>query len=51
MAPGSARLTTAADKRVEADSPDRLSRGDRGARQSRRWLASEIPLDTLLRTP
>jgi len=36
---------------VEADSPDQLSRGDRGARQSRRWLASEIPLGTLLETP
>ena len=29
---------------LEHDSPDALRRGDRGARQSRRWLASEIPL-------
>ncbi|MGA2926571.1 MAG: ferritin-like domain-containing protein [Solirubrobacteraceae bacterium] len=33
------------------DSPDSLRRGDRGARQSRRWLASEIPLGRLLATP
>ncbi len=33
------------------DSPDTLRRGDRGARQSRRWLSSEIPLDRLLQTP
>jgi len=37
--------------RPELDAPDQLSRGDRGARQSRRWLASEIPLGTLLETP
>ncbi|HEY4830768.1 MAG TPA: ferritin-like domain-containing protein [Solirubrobacteraceae bacterium] len=37
--------------RAEADAPDQLSRGDRGARQSRRWLASEIPLGALLETP
>ena len=35
----------------EPDSPDALRRGDRGARQSRRWLASEIPLGRLLATP
>jgi hypothetical protein len=35
----------------EVDAPDQLSRGDRGARQSRRWLASEIPLGALLETP
>jgi hypothetical protein len=33
------------------DSPDALRRGDRGARQSRRWLNSEIPLGRLLETP
>ena len=33
------------------DSPDRCGRGDRGARQSRRWLSSEIPLDKLMNTP
>jgi hypothetical protein len=33
------------------DSADNLRRGDRGARQSRRWLSSEIPLDKLLATP
>lgn len=38
-------------ERGEADAPDRISRGDRGSRQSRRWLASEIPLGTLLETP
>ena len=37
--------------RAERDTPDQLRRGDRGARQSRRWLASEIPLGTLLETP
>ncbi len=35
----------------EPDSPDALRRGDRGARQSRRWLSSEIPLGRLLETP
>lgn len=35
----------------EPDSADSLRRGDRGARQSRRWLSSEIPLDRLLETP
>jgi hypothetical protein len=35
----------------EPDSPDALRRGDRGARQSRRWLSSEIPLGRLLATP
>jgi hypothetical protein len=35
---------------LNADTPDALSRGDRGARQSRRWLASEIPLGRLLET-
>jgi hypothetical protein len=44
-------MTQAVPVRTEADSPDQLSRGDRGARQSRRWLASEIPLGTLLETP
>jgi len=33
------------------DSADALRRGDVGTRQSRRWLASEIPLGTLLETP
>lgn len=33
------------------DSADALSRGDRGARQSRRWLQSAIPLGRLLDTP
>jgi hypothetical protein len=33
------------------DSPDALRRGDRGARQSRRWVTSEIPLGRLLQTP
>jgi hypothetical protein len=36
---------------LEHDSPDALRRGDRGARQSRRWLAAEIPLGRLLSTP
>jgi hypothetical protein len=34
-----------------AHDPDSLSRGDKGARQPRRWLQSEIPLGTLLETP
>jgi len=38
-------------ERTEADGPDALRRGDRGARQSRRWLGSEIPLGALLETP
>jgi hypothetical protein len=38
-------------ERTVTDSPDQLSRGDRGARQSRRWRSSEIPLDALLQTP
>ena len=37
--------------RPEVDSPDQLSRGDRGAQQRRRWLASEIPLAKLFDTP
>jgi hypothetical protein len=43
-------MTVRTPRRVEADAPDQLSRGDRGARQSRRWLASEIPLGKLLDT-
>lgn len=36
---------------LDPDSPDSLRRGDRGARQSRRWLSSEIPIGVLLETP
>jgi hypothetical protein len=35
----------------ELDDPDALRRGDRGARQSRRWVGSEIPLAKLWETP
>ena len=36
---------------MSTDDADALSRGDRGARQSRRWLQSEIPLGKLLDGP
>lgn len=36
---------------MSGDDADALSRGDRGARQSRRWLRSEIPLGKLLDGP
>jgi hypothetical protein len=36
---------------ADAQSPDALRRGDTATRQSRRWLASEIPLGALLDTP
>ena len=41
---------TTATTRDGSDSPDALRRGDRGARQSRRWIGSEIPLGKLLAT-
>jgi hypothetical protein len=39
---------TTAHERTLTDSPDELSRGDRGTRQSRCWLSSEIPLGAFL---
>ena len=42
---------TAVREPAAPDSADALSRGDRGARQSRRWLHSEIPIGRLWETP
>jgi hypothetical protein len=42
---------TVAGTMEDRQSPDALRRGEAGARQSRRWLASEIPLGALLATP
>lgn len=40
------------DESVDAiESPDALSRGDKGAQQVRRWLDSEIPIGELWETP
>lgn len=39
------------DALEDEQSADFLRRGDAGARQSRRWLESEIPLGVLLETP
>jgi hypothetical protein len=51
-AAASARAPSGGDGPARApDSADALSRGDRGARQSRRWLQSKIPLAELWTTP
>jgi len=42
---------TAVREPAAPDSADALSRGDSGARQSRRWLHSEIPIGRLWETP